>query len=151
MRVEITEEIRKQLESEAERTGVGASKLMRGRRTDMPQGLTSSMMNGWKNGAIGSAKKAHLDWVLKAYAEWTQPAKPDIPKKIMLTDEHRAFIQSEAERTGLGAVAILRHATTNLPEGLNHQKVQRWISGQTKSAKKAHWDLVIRLYAMIET
>lgn len=149
MRVEITEEIRKQLESEAERTGIGASKLMRGRRKDMPQGLTSSMMTGWKIGSIATAKKEHLDWVLKAYADWSPPEKPRLPERIKLSDAQVSNLQSEVERTGLGAVNILRHSCETLPDGLNHQKVQRWISGQTRTVMKEHWDFVLALYAAI--
>lgn len=149
MRVEITEEIRERLESEAERTGVGASKLMRGRRKDMPEGLTSSMMTGWKIGSIGSAKKEHLDWVLKAYEDWTPPEETKRPERIKLSDAQVSHLQAEVERTGLGAVNILRHSREALPKGLNHQKVQRWINGQTRTAMKEHWNFVLALYASL--
>lgn len=149
MRVEITEKIRKRLESEAQRTGVGASKLMRGRRKAMPQGLTSSMMTGWKIGSIATAKREHLDWVLKAYAEWMPSEKPKSPERIRLSDEQVLHLKSEVERTGLGAINILRHSRKALPSGLNHQKVQRWIREQTRTAQKEYWDFVLTLYRKI--
>lgn len=146
----ITKQHRDKLSQEVKRTGIGPSKLLKGKRGIAPEGLTSSMIHGWKGGKIGTARQEHLDWVLQAYAEWTPPPVTDTPKRMTLTDMDREFLQSEVKRTRLGAVAILKHAPKPLPEGLNHQKVQRWISGNTKTARKAHWDLVMRLYAEVD-
>jgi len=71
------------------------------------------------------------------------------PAKIIITDILLNQLQKEAKRTGLGAIDILRHAPKPLPDGLNHQKVQRWISGDTRTAIKPHWDLVLLLYAKV--
>ena len=150
-RVEIKPAIRDKLIFENSRTGLGGRALMRGKRGKYPDGLTAVMIDKWRSGSIETAKPAHLEWVLKEYAAWSPPPPPEAPKKMSLTDEHRAFIQSEVERTGLGAVAILKHAPRPLPEGLNHQKVQRWISGQTKLVSIEHWNFVIRLYEAIKT
>lgn len=152
-RIEITDAMRATLKAEKERTGVAANKLLRGMRGVMPSGLTSSMITAWMLGRIRTAKSDHLEWVLDAYANYQPPQKPadKTPEKIRLTTERVAQLRMEVERTGLGAIDILRHAPKPLPKGLNHQKVQRWISGDTKTAIKAHWDLVMRLYARIES
>ncbi|MDJ0641976.1 MAG: hypothetical protein QNJ15_04085 [Erythrobacter sp.] len=151
MRVQITSEHQDKLAHEASRTGMGPSKLLRGMRGIAPVGLTSSMIQSWKNGTTRTAKKEHLDWVFKTYGEWTPPPLPDLPRKIVLSDEHRERLRDEIGRTGLGAIAILRHAPKPLPDGLSHQKVQNWISGKTKSATKDNWDFVLRLYQAIKT
>lgn len=153
MRVTISTECRAKLKREAERTGAGPSKLLRGKRGIAPIGLTSSMIHGWTSGRIGTAKSEHLAWVLDTYARWKPPAKRSStqPEKITITSDLYASLINGVERTGLGAIDILRHAPKPLPEDLNHQKVQRWISGNTKTAIKAHWDLVMRLYASVET
>lgn len=150
-RVEITPAIRDKLIFENNRTGLAGRALLRGKRGQYPQGLSATMIDQWRAGTIATAQPAHLEWVLKEYAAWSPPPPPDTPLKMTLTDEHRALIQSEVKRTGLGAVAILKHAPKPLPEGLNHQKVQRWISGQTRLVLKEHWSFVIRLYETIET
>nr|WP_298929607.1 hypothetical protein [uncultured Erythrobacter sp.] len=150
MRVTITKQHRDKLKQEAKRTGTGPSKLLRGKRGIAPEGLTSSMIHAWRNGTIKTARDEHLDWVFKAYAGWSLPPKTKALQKITLTDEHRTLIQSEMKRTGLGAVAILKHAGRPLPDGLNHQKVQRWTSGETRTAVKVHWELVVRLYASVK-
>lgn len=150
MRVMITKQHRDKLKEEAKRTATGPSKLLRGKRGIAPEGLTSSMVYAWRSGTIRTARHEHLDWVFKAYADWSPPPKSNAPQKITLTDEHRTLIQSEMKRTGLGAVAILKHAGRPLPDGLNHQKVQRWTSGETRTAVKVHWELVVRLYASVK-
>lgn len=150
MRVTITKQHRDKLKQEAKRTTTGPSKLLRGKRGIAPKGLTSSMVYAWRNGTIRTARHEHLDWVLKAYAGWSPPTERKALQKITLTAEHRTVIKAEVKRTGLGAVAILKHAGKPLPDGLNHQKVQRWISGDTGTAIKAHWELVMRLYASVK-
>ena len=150
MRVTITKQHRTKLKQEAKRTGSGPSKLLRGKRGIAPEGLTSSMIYGWRNGTIRTARDEHLDWVFKAYADWSPPPKSKTPQKITLPDKHRTLIQSEMKRTGLGAVAILKHAGKPLPDGLNHQKVQRWMTGDTGTTIKAHWELVMRLYDSVK-
>lgn len=148
-RVKVTAEIQEKLKAERERTGLGGRALMRGQRDSTPEDLRAQMIDSWVSGRVATAKKEHLDWVLKAYADWSPPEKAMQPERINLTDAQVAHLQKEVERTGLGAVNILRHARTALPDGLNHQKVQRWISGQTRMAMKKHWDFVLALYASI--
>lgn len=121
---------------------------MRGKRGQYPDGLTGSMIDKWRTGTIRSAKPDHLEWVLVAYRDWS-PALPSKIRKIIITDERHELLMREVKRTKLGAVAILRHAPKPLPKGLNHQKVQRWISGYTKSARKVHWTYVLSLYRKI--
>ena len=150
-RIQITTQLREKLVEEMKRTGLGGRSLLHGKRGAYPSGLTSSMIDSWRLGTIASAKAVHLDWVLKEYANWEPPPIPEKPEKIMLTDEARLFLQNEIKRTGLGAVAILRHAPKPLPEGLNHQKVQNWISGKTDRVLRHNWDFVLRLYEAIET
>lgn len=150
IRVEITPEIHEKLRREYERIGLGGSALMRGKRGDYPKSLKNQMIDRWRAGPLASAKADHLRWVLDAYDAWRPPEPDPAPTKITITHDLHKQLLSDVERTRLGAVAILRHAPKPLPEGLNHQKVQRWISGNTKTARKAHWDLVMRLYAEVD-
>ena len=133
------------------RTGVGVAKLLRGTKNNRPRGLSANVIHGWLSGATTSANPEHIKWVFDAYANYKPPAKAveRAPRKIKLGDAEFKLIQKEAQRTGLGAIDILRHAPKPLPEGLNHQKVQRWISSDTKTAVKAHLDLVLKLYASV--
>ena len=150
-RIEITDEIRAKLEAEKERSGIGVRQLMRGRRGEYPEGLRADMVDGWIAGRTATARRDHLDWVLRAWASYTpsEPKKDPGPARIDLSDSQIATLQAEAERTGLGAINILKHAPTPLPKGLNHQKVQRWISGETRTAIADHWELVLSLYTSL--
>jgi len=150
IRIKITPKIIEQLRYEKNRTGLGGRALLNGKRGEYPEGLSGIMIDTWRYGTTRSAKHEHLEWVLEAYTKWQppHPAEPK-PQKITLTDKHYAYLKSEVARTGLGARDILRHAPKPLPEGLNHQKLQRWISEHTKTAIKTHWEYVLRLYETI--
>lgn len=149
-RVEITPEIHAKLNEEFHRTGLGGSALLRGKRGQYPNGLRSDMIDAWRAGIIATAKPEHLDWVLEYYSQWKPPLKTKAPTRIKLTNEQIRHLQAEVERTGLGAVAILKHAPKPLPEGLNHQKIQRWVSGKTISVRGDHWHFVLSLYAQLD-
>ena len=70
-RVMITEDVRAALIAYKERTGVGASALLKGAR-DTPAGLSASLVTAWIGGYVGSARKDYLDYVI---ARWK--ALPD--------------------------------------------------------------------------
>ena len=70
-RVMITEDVRAALIAHRERTGVGASALLKGAR-DIPTGLSASLVTAWIGGYIDSARKDYLDYVI---ARWK--ALPD--------------------------------------------------------------------------
>lgn len=145
-RVEITPDIRAKLNEEHIRTGQGGSALMHGKRGEYPQGLKSQMIDRWRAGTLATAKPEHLEWVLSSYREWTpQPPKPESKKLTITPDLHKQLL-AEVGRTGLGAIAILKHAPKPMPNGLNHQKVQRWITSRTQSANEEHFNFVLAVY-----
>ena len=86
-RIEITDEIRAKLEAEKERSGIGVRQLMRGRRGEYPEGLRADMVDGWIAGRTATARRDHLDWVLRAWASYTpsEPKKDPGPARIDLS------------------------------------------------------------------
>ena len=151
-RVPITGNIIDRIQSEKARTGVGIQKLFRGTNATRPKGLTSSsIVHNWLNGTSKTAEDAHIEWVFKAYRDFGTSQQQGKSAKVKIDDELHQELMSEYEKTQIGAVRILRHALGNLPEGLNHQKVQSWIDRSSKSAKIEHWKFVMRLYAAITT
>ncbi len=151
-RVPITANIIDHLQSEKVRTGVGVQKLFRGTNATRPKGLTSSsIVHNWLNGKSKTAEQAHIEWVFNAYRDFGTSRQQGTTSRIKIGDEQHQVLMNECERTRLGAVRILRHALSNLPEGLNHQKVQSWIDRSSKSAKTEHWEFVMKLYAAIST
>ena len=150
-KIGLTPEIRDKLIYEYKRTGLGGSAIMRGQRGKYPDGLRSDMIDAWRNGTIKSARKSHLEWLLGRYKQW-RPLEETVcnkPEKIEITTEMHDHIAGEQARTRLGAVNILRLAPKPLPDGLNHQKVHRWIAGDTKSALRSHWEFVLRVYKSV--
>jgi hypothetical protein len=147
-RTEITDEIRERLLAEKARTGAGIQRLFRGTNFGRPDGLTSSaIVYSWLNGKTKTAEKAHLDWVFAAYKSYGTPTAAAVTSKIAIDDDMKSALLAEQARTKLGAVAIMRHVPKPLPKGLSHQKIHSWMTGAAKTAKKEHWDLVMKLYA----
>ena len=139
------------MRAEQKRTGAGIQKLFRGTNDIRPDGLTSSsIVHQWLSGDCKTAEKSHVDWVLTAYRKYGTKNALGQSARIAIDDNLHDILMLEYERTRLGATAILKHGRNNLPHGLNSLKVQSWMNRTTKSAKREHWDFVMRLYASIE-
>ena len=126
-----------QLRDHAERTGIGAMRLLRGAK-DRPAGLTASMIGQWLRGATQMAAPAHVTYVIARWA--TLPSN----KRLSLTPEMRAQLNAEFLRTGSGAVVLLKRAT-DIPPGLTHQIIQSWASDRPKpgTVGETHWNYVM--------
>ena len=68
-RIPITPEMFAHMLKEKERTGFGPMALLHGTKKDRPQGLTTSLMDSWLAGRTKSARKDHLDFVLRRWEE----------------------------------------------------------------------------------
>ena len=60
------------------------------------------------------------------------------------------FLQSERDRTSVGAQALLK-PYKELPKGLNHAMVTHWLGGRVQTAKRVHFDFVVSAWALCET
>ncbi|NVD26788.1 hypothetical protein HUO14_02570 [Parasphingorhabdus flavimaris] len=147
-RIEITEEIRAHLKAEQERTGAGIQRLFRGTNDVRPEGLkSSSIVHNWLNGTHKSARKEHVDWVVAAYRNFGTPKAQS--SRITITDELREQLVAESQRTGLGAVSLMRHARLSAPASLNPTKIHTWLAGTTKTANREEWEFVLTLYTRL--
>ncbi|MGQ0526647.1 MAG: hypothetical protein ACT4OY_01230 [Alphaproteobacteria bacterium] len=63
----ITPELLATLRDYKARTGVAVMALLNKSPEDVPQGLTSTLINSWLEGKTKSARKAYLEYVLN---EW---------------------------------------------------------------------------------
>lgn len=68
-RITITREMLAHMLKERERTGLGPMALLRGTQNERPQGLTTNLMDSWLVGNTKSARKDHLDFVLRRWKE----------------------------------------------------------------------------------
>ena len=136
-------EILAELREHAERTGVGAMRLLRG-ASDKPSGLTATVIGRWLNGKAESAVPSHVEYALERWA-----ALPT-NRRIPLTAGMRAELIAEFARTGKGPVPILKQAR-DIPDGLTRQIIQVWASDKPKpgTVGETHWDYVMsRLRAL---
>ena len=67
-RIAITAELIAKLDAEQERTGLGATRLLRTMKA-MPKGLNAVAVSNWKSGRADMAREDHIEAVLNAYTE----------------------------------------------------------------------------------
>lgn len=128
--IEITDEMRVLLDSEMDRTGFGSKKITQ--LKGCPVGLGASTIDRWRNIAL-QADPEHWNWVLNTLEEI-----PNAEIKIEITDEMRAYLNSEMKRTGLSFVKISQ--IKGCPENLTHSTIQNWKYGLAVSVNSSYWD-----------
>lgn len=136
-RVQITDEIRAELKRLNAETGVGTWGLLGGRK-DIPDGLDSSIIAGWLHRNVGSAKKVHIDYVLK---HW-RSVEPILP----VTSEMIAHYKNEVARTGLSATRFIR-VFGKAPKGFSKPLLDALSTGKRKSIRASHWDFICTSFA----
>lgn len=68
-RIVIDDALISQIEGFIAQTGMGASAMLRGRRHETPRGLSSGMVASWLRGKVKSARKDHVDFMLRIWGE----------------------------------------------------------------------------------
>ena len=119
-----------------EQTGIGPMRLLKG-RADVPAGLDSAIIQSWLAGKTTSARDGHYDYVL---ALWERAS----PRK-RLTDDDRAALRSEIERTGVHAKGILAQMPPG-KAGIKPIMISRWLSGELQTAEADQWKALLSAY-----
>ena len=135
--------IRDALLSERDRTGVGPTLLLNGAR-DIPHGLNANKAGRWLSGWGVSARKDHIEYLLRRWR-----ALPAV-EYVQLTSEIVRTLRTHKDRSGVGAHALLKHGSLP-PQGLNAAMVENWFSGTVKSAQKRHLDYMLAAYESLPT
>lgn len=133
-RIEITEAIRKQLNTLRDTTGIGPQRLLRGRR-DKPKSLNAAMIYHWLKGIVTSANTHHISYVLKLW----QSVDPIIDVTSDMTLEAKALF----DETGFSHSAFLRYAS-DLPSSLNKDMFLKLLAGQRKTIPLSAWEAIVR-------
>lgn len=139
--IPLTPDILEMLRAHAVRTGKGPSALLRAAR-DKPDGLSSPLIHTWLSGKTVTARRDHLDYVLKRY---------DIPvpsDRIEITGALLEELRAHVRRTGKGPHALLR-GVRDKPEGLTGNMIQNWMRGLVHTARKDHFDYVLTLWGSL--
>lgn len=134
--IPITDEMRRELNDEAERTCMGFIALMK--IEGAPQGLTAGKIESWRQGIVRTVDPEEWNWVLAIYEE--QPTRIE----IQINDQMRRKLKEEIERTGIGCVRLL--SLKSPPKDLNARKIESWRNGSSSTALQEEWDWVIATY-----
>ena len=134
--IEITDEMRANLNSEIERTGFGSVKIIS--INNCPEGLSFQSIEKWRRSAL-RADISQWNWVIKKLK-----LLPSEGIKIKITPKMREDLMSEIKRTGLGVTKIT--LLEGAPSGLFPSMIDSWRGIGSRSAKFVNsrdWDWVI--------
>ncbi len=107
-----------------DRTGIGVTKLLRGRK-DRPRGLTSSTLQNVIRGDIATIRADYLDYVIRLYEQ--------VDDRVEVTPVIRRALEEEVERTGKSVRAIML-AASDPPSTLSLPRAQKIFCGEVASA-----------------
>lgn len=134
--IKITQEVRGKLKDERKRTGVGFSKLLRGNPL---KGVNSSLISGWVNGNIGTAKKQFVEQVFTLYAQ-LPTQKADV-----LSEATSKKLRQKIQQTGLSLERLLS-LRDDVPKGLQAKSFYIGLRQQnTKTFNKDWGDYVLKV------
>lgn len=125
-------------------TGTGPHALLRGTKEDRPDGLDAAMVQRWLRGGAQTARKDHLDYVLGKWRGLTTEGA----HKVAISEDTRGLLADHKNRTGVGPDRLLK-SRGDLPQGLNAATVTHWLARRTVTARVAHLEYVLRLWALL--
>ena len=134
----ITNDMFNMLTAEMERTNIKSHDILKN-KPDVPSGLTSSLVNHVRNKS--STKKTiredHWLWLIKEFQNTA-----DI---LTLTEEMAADLKKEANRSGVGAMGIIKSGN-NVPDGLTWAMVQYYFAhagNRPVTLRKDYYDWIL--------
>lgn len=107
--------------------------------SDTPEGLSVSMVSAWASRSIARARKEHIDYVLTKCRELEMAQN----RRIKITDEMHGALYSCRVNSGIGAKVLFSHLT-DVPQGLTPSIISGWINRTVTTARKEHWDFVMK-------
>lgn len=140
-RVPMTDDKRRKLREQRERTGLGPSAFITA-VGDRPKGLGQASIAGWLSGTAKTARADHLAFVLRKWAE--------LPTRIAITQGMREALKAERDRTGVAPRDLLK-GDADAPEKLSSHVIENWLSGIAATALEDHLDYVLRKWRALPT
>lgn len=108
---------------------------------DVPDGLSVYTVTSWLNAQVTKARKDHIDFVRARCEQLANDTKHRIP----ITDDMRMALEQGRERSGIGQTALLK-STANIPDDLTPAMISSWIGKTASTARKDHYEFVIRVW-----
>jgi len=141
-RISLTEHMVASYEREAERTGQRAAVITKKCPELIHAGITSHKINDVAAG-VGSWTQFQWDLLLACYSK--QPTAREFGTRITLTEHMVAIYESEAERTGQRAAAMMSRCHEISEAGITSHKINAVAVG-VGSWTQHQWDLLITCY-----
>lgn len=110
------------MKTEKDRTGIGTYRQFQ-HAEDPPGGLNAILIRSWFYSDVATARVDHFNYVLRL---WRSLPDTNI---VEITEEQRRHMLQEANRTGIGAVALMRRSRPSETGGFQGHIVQLWMSG----------------------
>lgn len=125
-------------------TRIGPTALLRGRRREMPNGLTAAMLTSWLRDTPDIARQDHIDYALGLWRALVGKAHVRVP----ITAEHLTELRDLRNRTGVGPTRLLAFGDDQ-PEGLTPAMITQWLRGGAGTSRKDYLDYVLALWRSV--
>jgi len=123
--------------------GLTPTELIR-KAKNVPDGVNAQTVVCWVNGTISNAQPHCVAFVLDEYEKLARhPQRP-----IIITDKMRKTLKAYRDQTGIGGITLLKNSQ-NFPGKLSGTMIAQWLNGQSKTARKDHWDYVMSAYEAV--
>lgn len=142
------------LKAQIRRTKISPFHLFKIKGDAFPKTLTFSKVQNWLSGVNKTAEWSHFEIILNAYVgldDWhptSDVRRPHLTsQRVAVTSALCDQIKEHINRTGRSIPLLLKaQAPNTVPAGLNYVRVQRWLSGATKTAHPEHIDYIVSCY-----
>lgn len=138
--IEMHEESRTTLSDQFNSARLTPAMLLGTTKGEVPDGLTSNLIDAWIKGTTATVREDHLLWVNRMLARR--------PNYVHVTKERKQELQDEINRTGITASVLLQRAD-KVPVGLSPAVISHWLKPGEKFAKSRQWHWVMESYADI--
>ena len=105
----------------------------------VPEGLSTILVSKWLSRGAKTIEKKQFDYVLRRCKALEKAPY----RRINITEKMRQDLKDQSERTGIGATALLGQIK-GCPEEVSANMISAWAHGHTKTARKDHYEYVLR-------
>lgn len=143
-RVKINRQTKALIEQEISRTGLGPQAILRGTRTNRPDGMSFGIIQAWRSGQIKTAREDHLEYLLERWR-----SMPNAITRLPMSEEIHMRIRTEIDRTGVGIVKLLKLFADEKPEGLSTSLLNNYSCGKGATVRVDYYMFAINSWAKL--
>ena len=128
------------LRIERDRTSIGPQALLKGRE-DVPEGLNHAVLTHWMAGRVRTLQLVHLEYVLELWRSLPSD------ESLQVTPDLVFELNQLRKQSRANPVSIVKWRS-DVPAGLTTAKINRLLSGKSKTVRKRYVDYLRMVWCM---